>query len=197
MSYRMGLLSDVPLTLEPGLDEALLSAGLPLAGGERPPDFPDDYRSARTLGEEDYDWFLEVTGDSSRDLRRQVFHTRLYTTADMREHILSALLICRSYPAVEGNGIPPDDPPRCPPGRQRDELADGGVAAAAPVQISAADRRNPVPDVLVWLLSLSTGPAGGTAVSDRDSGPGRGGKTAGTSPVAVLLSAMSFRCCWC
>ena len=100
LSYRMGLLSDVPLTLSdvpltlnPGLDEALLTAGLPLAGGERPADFPEDYRSARTLGEEDYDRFLAITGDSSRDLRRQVFHTRLYTTADLREHILSALLI--------------------------------------------------------------------------------------------------------
>lgn len=93
LSYRMGLLSDVPLTLEPGLDEALLAAGLPLAGGERPADFPDDYRSARTLDEEDYDRFLAITRDSSRDLRRQVFHTRLYTTADLREHILSALFL--------------------------------------------------------------------------------------------------------
>ena len=93
LSYRMGLLSDVPLTLDPGLDEALLAAGLPLSGGERPDDFPDDYRSARTLGEEDYNRFLAITGDSSRDLRRQVFHARLYTTADLREHILSALLI--------------------------------------------------------------------------------------------------------
>lgn len=93
LSYRIGLFSDVPLALEPGLDAALLSAGLPLASGERPQDFPGDYRWARTLGEEDYDWFLKVTGDSSRDLRRQVFHSRLYTTADLREHILSALLI--------------------------------------------------------------------------------------------------------
>ena len=93
LTYRMGLLSDTPLTLEPGLDDALLSAGLPLASGERPQDFPGDYRCARTLGEEDYDRFLAITGDSSRDLRRQVFHTRLYTTADMREHILSALFL--------------------------------------------------------------------------------------------------------
>lgn len=93
LTYRMGLLSDTPLTLEPGLDDALLSAGLSLAGGERPPDFPADYRSACVLGEEDYDRFLAITGDSSRDLRRQVFHSRLYTTADLREHILSALLI--------------------------------------------------------------------------------------------------------
>lgn len=92
-SYHMGLLSDVPLTLESGLDEVLLSAGLPLANGERPQGFPEDYRPAKILEERDYERFLELTGDSSRDLRRQVFHTRLYTTADLREHILSAILI--------------------------------------------------------------------------------------------------------
>lgn len=93
LSFCLGLLSDSPLALEPGLDEALLSAGLPLASGERPQGFPGNYSAAHTLGEEDYDWFLHLTGDISRDLRRQVFHTRLYTTADLREHILSALLI--------------------------------------------------------------------------------------------------------
>lgn len=93
ISYQLGLLSDVPLTLAPGLDAALLSAGLPLVGGERPPGFPQDYGAAHMLGVEDYGWFLELAGDSSRDLRRQVFHTRLYTTADLREHILSPLLI--------------------------------------------------------------------------------------------------------
>lgn len=93
LSFSMGLLSEVPLTLEPGLGEALLSAGLPLAEGERPWGSPADYRSAHALGEEEYDWFLALTGDSVRDLRRQVFHTRRYATADIREHILSALLI--------------------------------------------------------------------------------------------------------
>lgn len=93
LSYRIGLLANVPLNLEPGLDEALLSAGLPLANGDRPQGFPDSYRSAHRLGEEDYDWFLALTGDSSRDIRRRVFHTRLYTSADLREHILSAMLM--------------------------------------------------------------------------------------------------------
>ena len=93
LSYQIGLLSDSPLTLKPGLDAALLSAGLPLASGDRPLGFPGDYGPACLLGEKDYDWFLELTGDSSRDLRRQVFHTRLYTTADLREHILSAILL--------------------------------------------------------------------------------------------------------
>lgn len=93
LSFRLGLLSDSPLALEPGLDEALLSAGLPPASGERPQGFPGDYSAAHTLSEEDYGWFLELTGDSSRDLRRQVLHIRRYTTADLREHILSALLL--------------------------------------------------------------------------------------------------------
>ena len=93
LAFRMGLLSDVPLTSESGLDEALLSAGLHLADGESFRYFPEDYQAVRLLNEDDYDWFLELTGDSSRDLRRQVLHTRRYTTADLREHILSALLI--------------------------------------------------------------------------------------------------------
>ena len=93
LSFRLGLLSDSPLALEPGLDEALLSAGLPPASGERPQGFPGDYSAAHTLSEEDYGWFLELTGDSSRDLRRQVLHIRRYTTADLREHILSALFL--------------------------------------------------------------------------------------------------------
>lgn len=93
LSFRMGLLSDVPLTLEHGLDQALLSAGLPLVTGERPQGFPKDYRSTRMLEEEDYDWFLKIAGNSSSDLRRQVFHTRLYTTADLKEHILSAIFV--------------------------------------------------------------------------------------------------------
>ena len=93
LSYYMGLLSDVPLTLDFGLDNGLLSAGLPLNNGNKPQDFPKNYISAHILAEEDYDWFLDITGDSSRDLRRQVFHSRLYTTADLREHILFAILI--------------------------------------------------------------------------------------------------------
>lgn len=96
LSYRIGLLSDVPLMLESGLDEALLAAGLPLVSGDRPQGFPQDYEAANMLKDEDYDWFLNLTGDSSRDLRRQVFHIRLYTTADLREHILSALLVISS-----------------------------------------------------------------------------------------------------
>ena len=93
LSFQMGLFSETPLTLLPGLDQSLLEAGLPLVNGERPSGFPGDYRTAHLLERSELDHFLELAGDSSRDLRRQVYHTRLYTTADLREHILSAIVI--------------------------------------------------------------------------------------------------------
>lgn len=93
LSYQLGLLSEVPLTLDQGLDDALLSAGLPLISGDKPYGFPDNYQSSYILEEGDYDWFLGLTENSSRDLRRKVFHSRLFTTADLREHILFAMLL--------------------------------------------------------------------------------------------------------
>ena len=92
LSFRMGLLSDEPLTLKQGIDDALLSLGLSLVNGKRPLGFPDDYESAYALKEYDLGWFFDITKDISRDLRRQVYHQRLYSTADLREHILSAIV---------------------------------------------------------------------------------------------------------
>ena len=196
LSYRMGLLSDVPLTLEPGLDEALLSAGLPLADGERPADFPEDYRSARTLGEEDYGWFLESTGDSSRDLRRQVFHTRLYTTADLREHILSALFLAAAILLWKGTVSHRM--------MRRDVRRVVGVMGWLMVgwlllrlfkyqllQKEALSRmcwygyylfQMALPVALLYL----------TEILDRAEGEKRL-----AHPLWPLLSAMFFRCCWC
>ena len=148
--------------------------GCPWRTGERPTDFPGDYRSARTLSEEDYGWFLELTGDSSRDLRRQVLHIRRYTTADLRGAYFIRPVPCRRHPVVEGDGIPSDDPSGCPPGSGGHGLADGGMAAAAPVQISADSRWASVPDVLVRLLHLSAFPSGNAAVSGRNPGPSGG-----------------------
>ena len=91
LSFQVGLLSDVTLTINKGLDDALLRAELPLANGSYPKTFPEGYQSAHKLSDEDYGWFLNITGDCSRDLRRKVFHSRLYTTADLREHILFAI----------------------------------------------------------------------------------------------------------
>ena len=81
---------------------------------------------------------------------------------------------CRRHPVVEGDGIPSDDPPGCPPGSGGYGLADGGMAAAAPVQISVDSRWDSVPDVLVRLLHLSACPSGNAAVSGRNPGPSGG-----------------------
>ncbi len=91
LSFQVGLLSDIPLTIDEGFDDALLAAELPLANGSYPKQYPEGYQSAHKLSDEDYKWFLNVTDDCSRDLRRKVFKSRLYTTADLREHILFAI----------------------------------------------------------------------------------------------------------
>ena len=76
----------------------------PLASGERPQGFPGDYSAAHTLNEEDYDWFLHLTGDVSRDLRRQVFHTPpLYYGRPQRAHSLRPAHFRRDI-AVERDG---------------------------------------------------------------------------------------------
>ena len=190
LSFRMGLLSDVPLTLEHGLDQALLSAGLPLVTGERPQGFPKDYRSTRMLEEEDYDWFLKIAGNSSSDLRRQVFHTRLYTTADLKEHILSAIFVIAAI--LLWNGIQQNDSPGCSTGRQCHGMAHGRVAIVASFQISVGAGYCFVQDVLVWILCFPVSSAGDAFVSDCYSGEKRGGKTAVTSIVAALRCLRSF-----
>ena len=92
-------------------------------------------------------------------------HPALYHGRPQRAHPLRPAHF-RSHIAVERYGVAQDGTPRCPPGGRRDGLAHRGLAAAAPVQISAAAGWNPVPDVLVWLLHLPAGPACRAAVFD-------------------------------
>lgn len=93
LSFALGLLSDTPLEFERGLDEMLTAAGLPLADGRRLEEYPSDaaYRTAVRL--EDFTHLLSVTEDTDGDIRRSVCHTRLYSSADQREHTLAALLV--------------------------------------------------------------------------------------------------------
>lgn len=93
LSFQIGLLSNLPLSISEGLNDALLSFGLPLTYGNRPDVLPKDYHLAHVLNENDYKWFLEIGKDSERDMRRDVFHTRLFTSADHLEHILFALIV--------------------------------------------------------------------------------------------------------
>lgn len=93
LSFDLGLLSDTPLEFERGLDETLLAAGLPLADGRRPDGYPDNRAYRDAVHPEDFARLLSVTEDTDRDIRRSVCHTRLYSSADHREHILVALLV--------------------------------------------------------------------------------------------------------
>ncbi len=95
LSFTIGILSNVPLQFSPGLDDALLSSGLPLAGGNRPDDYPEpaQYSSATRLRDQDFTWFLGLTRNIVRDMQRKVMHTRLWTVADMHEHMMIALFI--------------------------------------------------------------------------------------------------------
>lgn len=93
LSFALGLLSDTPLEFERGLDETLLAAGLPLADGRRPDGYPDNRAYRAAVHPEDFARLLSVTEDTDRDIRRSVCHTRLYSSADHREHILVALLV--------------------------------------------------------------------------------------------------------
>ena len=93
LSFALGLLSDTPLEFERGLNETLLAAGLPLADGRRPDGYPDNRAYRADVHPEDFARLLSVTEDTDRDIRRSVCHTRLYSSADHREHTLAALLV--------------------------------------------------------------------------------------------------------
>ena len=78
LTFVKGLLSNRPLAFEGDADAALRSAGLRLPGEE-------DYENAVRLM--DYTHLNTVCQDAMRVLRRTVLRTRLYTSADGREHL--------------------------------------------------------------------------------------------------------------
>lgn len=111
LSSRLGLLSDSPLALEPGLDEALLSAGLPPASGERPQGFP------RRLQRGPYAERGGLRLVSGVDRGQQpgptpagAPHPALYHSRSPGAYFIRPAP-CRRHPVVEGDGIPSDDPP--------------------------------------------------------------------------------------
>ena len=93
LTYVKGLLSKQPLDFEGDADALLLSAGLRLPDGQRDPAFypgETDYERAALVT--DYEHFNAVCQDATRVMRRTVLHTRLYTSADSREHQLFVLV---------------------------------------------------------------------------------------------------------
>ena len=92
-SYVKGLLTNTPLTFDGDVETALCNAGLRLLDGRCDetlyPD-ADSYASASSIP--DFERFLTLSQNTERLMRRRVQHIRLYTTADGREHQLSALI---------------------------------------------------------------------------------------------------------
>ena len=82
LTYVKGLLSNEELVFEGDIEAALLSAGFRLPGDA-------DYENAPRVT--DYSDLNAATQDWTRILRRSVLRTRLYSSADGREHILFAV----------------------------------------------------------------------------------------------------------
>jgi hypothetical protein len=91
LTYVRGLLSNAPVTLPDDYEQVLLDSGFRLPDGRTGGDVypsPGQYETAKIL--EDYNHLNTVTQDWTRVQRRDIIHTRLYTSADGREHLIFA-----------------------------------------------------------------------------------------------------------
>ena len=93
ISYERGLLSHTELSFTGDVDSLLLAAGFRLTDGRCDnvfyPDAAAYEAAARVL---DYKHFNDISMDVDRVFRREVLNTRLYSSADGREHHLFPLL---------------------------------------------------------------------------------------------------------
>ena len=87
LTYTLGVLSNEPVPV-PDRD-ALLRAGLRLPDGTSAhPAYPDAEAYSSAVPVTDYEHFAAVTDNATRNIRRIVYHIRLYSPADGRESIL-------------------------------------------------------------------------------------------------------------
>lgn len=94
LSFELGLLSEQPLQIKDGVEEALLAAGLRLRDGRSSSSvYPDEKEYERAVRLDSFDHLLDATKNATRELDRNVIHIRLYTAADQREKVFTALLI--------------------------------------------------------------------------------------------------------
>ncbi len=97
LSFERGLLSQYKLSFAGDVDELLLDAGFRLSDGRSDAAlYPtaQDYSSAAQIT--DYDHFNTTILDESRVIRRDVLHTRIYSSVDGREHqywVLGSILL--------------------------------------------------------------------------------------------------------
>jgi cytochrome c biogenesis protein CcdA len=93
ITYRRGLLSDKPLAFSEDFEHLLMSQGFRLTDGRCDADlYTDAADYAKASGVQDVEHFNTVYPDAGRLFRRAVMHTRIYSSADAREHQLFALV---------------------------------------------------------------------------------------------------------
>ena len=93
LSFQRGLLSNEELRFAEDIGETLLSYGLRTLDGRADESLypsPEAYKSAKPAGS--FRHMLDVTMNGTKTLRREVFHTRLFTSADGVEHDMFALV---------------------------------------------------------------------------------------------------------
>jgi hypothetical protein len=93
LTYVKGLLSDRPIALPDGYEEVLLEYGLRLPDGrcdQATYPSPEQYAPASLLTPNSslLTRFSAVTQDCTKVMRREVWHIRLYTSADGLEHVM-------------------------------------------------------------------------------------------------------------
>ena len=96
LCYTRGILSRMPLQLAEDTETLAREAGLrPVQGAGEETLYPAEGHYVVAVSLKDYSHLQHVQKDITRRLRREVWQTRLYTTADGREHSLAALgFIC-------------------------------------------------------------------------------------------------------
>lgn len=86
-SYVKGLLSNEPLQVSPGSEALLLEGGLRLPDGRSDPLlYPPGAAYAPAARVSDFSHLNAALLDGTRTLRRSVYHSRVYTSTDAREH---------------------------------------------------------------------------------------------------------------
>ena len=93
LSYEMGLVSRAELDFAQDWQEFLLDAGFRLPDGSGREQFyphQDAYENVEPM--QDYNRFNAETQNYTRTMRRDIMHTRIYSSADQVEHHMAAVL---------------------------------------------------------------------------------------------------------
>ena len=93
LTYEKGLLSKTELSFSPGTESILLDTGFRLISGYCDATlYPDAAAYENSVKLTDYTHHSAFSEDSFRYFRRSVLHTRMYSSADGREHQLFVLI---------------------------------------------------------------------------------------------------------